>query len=181
MGPRVLCTADVIFDENRKSPISHAWAIGFSSFLYLIARHEDPIQPAVREPPPHLFLLLLSPPSMAALETVALSQQAAQVALLAGHLELLLQGTPDGSAREASMQRYMQRVEQQRRLICDMRADLQASQYEQSERLSEARGSQGHTCMHLPLGHGHSQLAWAIRRLQCDAVGPLQCNIHHRF
>ena len=74
---------------------------------------------------------------MSALELVALSQQSAQAALLAGHLELLLKGAPAGAPREANMQRYRQRAEQLQQVVCDMRADLQAVQDEQRCRLGE--------------------------------------------
>ena len=80
---------------------------------------------------------------MSALELVALSQQSAQAALLAGHLELLLKGAPAGAPREANMQRYRQRAEQQQQQLVDMRADLLAVQDAPRGWLGEARGGRG--------------------------------------
>ena len=73
---------------------------------------------------------------MSALELVALSQQAAKAALLARHLEMLLRDAPAGAPREACMQRYLQRAEQQRQ---HLHADLQAVHDEQRGRLGEVR------------------------------------------
>ena len=85
----------------------------------------------------------LGPPPglMSSLELDALSQQAAQAGLLADNLELLLRDA--GDPKEACMQRYLQRAEQQRQLVCHMRADLQALQAEQRERLGERQGTVG--------------------------------------
>ena len=61
-------------------------------------------------------------------------------------MELLLRDTPAGAPREASLQRYRLRAEQQRQLICDLCADLFAVQDEQRSRLGEEQGRKAEMC-----------------------------------
>ena len=59
----------------------------------------------------------------------ALSEKAAQSALLARYLEQLLGRDKEaGEAREQCMQRYRQLLQQQERLLEDMRAQVQAAE-----------------------------------------------------
>ena len=95
----------------------------------------------------NLELLLRDAPKEA-----CMSQQAAQAALLARPLEMLPRDAPAGAPRDACMQRYLQRVEQQRQLVYDLRADLQAVLDEQRGRLGEVRGPEASACRLPPPG-----------------------------
>ena len=72
-----------------------------------------------------------------------LAEKAAQAALLAGQIELLLSRTTSG-CREQCMQRYQLLLERQDQLLEDMRAQLRGMEDEEREqhgdRLREARG-----------------------------------------
>ena len=81
---------------------------------------------------------------MDAVQTVALSQQAAQCALLAAAIDPLLRAMPEGPTRyererscEQLVAQQTQLAEQQQRLLEGLRAELQALQDEQRERLGE--------------------------------------------